>query len=409
MRKCIAILILLFSIGYVAAQNMTKSPFSRYAYGILDDNTPNTYRALGSVGVGMRNNKVICSVQPASYTACDSMTFMFDVAASVGWSRYEDYAGKRNQATGNLEYITLQFPIWRQHIAVAAGVLPYSSVGYEINQVDSTSLPDYDAIYSYMGEGGLSEVFVGLSFNICDWVALGANMYYMFGDATNSRTVSFVQAGLTPSSQLSYMNVNSYRFRYGIQVFHTFGEHSFVLGGIFENKRKLQSTYNILETSLSDTITTYPNDEHPNPFEMPMIYGGGLSYTWANRITIAFDYMREGMSRARFLDETGYLNDRNRYALGVEYRHNPQGQRYVDHVMWRVGLNIADNYAPQLMNVKKVTASIGFGLPLRNAGTVFNASVEYSHNGNKAFLEENTIRLTINATISENWFFKRRL
>lgn len=409
MRKLFVIISLILTVGLVSAQNMTQSPFSRYAYGLLDDNVPNTYRSMGGVGVGMRSNKVICSAQPASFTACDSMTFMFDVAASVGWNRYQDYAGRRNKGTGNLEYLSLQFPIWRQHIAMAAGVMPYSSVGYEINQIDTTSLSDYDAIYSYLGEGGLSQVFVGLSFNICDWVALGANMYYMFGESTNFRTISFAQAGLSSASQVSYMKVNSFRFRYGLQVFHTFGDHRFVLGAIFENKQKLKSTYNVLETSLLDTITTYPNDQHPNPFEMPMIYGGGVSYSWANRLTVAFDYTRDCMSKARYFDQVGSLNDRNRYAIGVEYRHNPTGQRYVDHVMWRVGCNITDNYAPQLANVKKVTTSLGVGLPLRNVGTVFNASLEYTHNGTKSFLEENSLRLTINAAISENWFFKRRL
>lgn len=409
MRKFYILSIFLLAIGYASAQNMTSSPFSRYAYGLLDDNVPNTYRAMGGIGVGMRSNKVICSVQPASYTACDSMTFMFDVAASVGWDRYEDDFGKRNRATGNLEYLSLQFPLWRQHIALAAGVLPYSNVGYDINRVDSTSLPDYRAIYSYVGAGGVSEVFVGLSFNICDWVALGANMYYMFGESTNARSVSFTQAGLTPVSQVSYMRVNSFRFRYGLQVFHTFGDHKVVLGGIFENKQKLNSTYTVLETSLLDTMTTYPNGEHPAPFEMPMVYGGGVSYTWANRLTVALDYSRECMSKARYFDQVNQLADRDRYAIGVEYRNNPQGMHYVDHIMWRAGCTVTDNYAPQLKNVKNITASIGLGLPLRNAGTVFNASVEYTHAGTKSFLEENSIRLTINAAISENWFFKRRL
>lgn len=409
MRKLVLIFTLLLMVTWMNGQNMTTSPFSRYAYGLLDDNVPNTYRAMGGTRLGLRNNKVINPSQPASYTSCDSMTFMFDVAASVGWDRYEDNVGKRNRATGNLEYLTLQLPIWRQHIAFAAGITPYSSIGYDINQVDSLSLPDYDAIYSYVGQGGMSQVFVGLSFNICDWVALGANMYYMFGESTNSRSVSFAQAGLTSISQVSYMKVNSFRFRYGIQVFHTFGDHAFTVGGIFENKSTLKSTYNVLESSMLDTMTTYPNDAHPKPFEMPLVLGVGASYTWANRLTVAFDYSCEQMSKARYFDQVGTLNDRNRYALGIEYRNNPAGQRYVDRVMWRVGCCITDNYATQLSNVKNITASLGFGFPLRNAGTVFNASVEYTHSGTKSFLEENSIRLTINAAICENWFFKRRL
>ena len=69
--------------GVLTAQNMTSSPFSRYAYGDLNENVPTGYRAMGGVGYGMRSNKAINSAQPASYTACDSLTFMFDIAASI--------------------------------------------------------------------------------------------------------------------------------------------------------------------------------------------------------------------------------------------------------------------------------------------------------------------------------------
>lgn len=408
MRKHLLIVFVLVFAASLSAQNMTSSPFSRYGYGLLDANAPNTYRGMGGVGIGMRSNKVICSAQPASYTACDSMTFMFDVAASVGWDNYQDVNGKRNRATGNLEYLTMQFPLWRQHIAFAAGVVPYSVVGYNILVPDkSGNVPSYTPIAAYTGEGGISEVFVGLSFNICDWVALGANMYYMFGETTNARSITFSEAGLTPYTQLAYTSINSLRFRYGLQVFHSFEGHDFTVGAIFENKQRLKSEYYVIESSLLDTI----GDPITNGFEMPMVYGVGGSYTWQKRLMVSFDYERECMASALYLGQLGTMNDRNRYALGVEYRNNPVSQRYVDRVMWRVGCRLTDNYMKdeRMSNVKDITASIGIGLPLRNAGTIFNASVEYTHRGNKSFLEENELKLTINAAICENWFFKRRL
>lgn len=407
-RRARILLIGLCLAAGLSAQNMTSSPFSRYGYGLLDANIPNTYRGLGSVGIGMRSNKVICSSQPASYTACDSMTFMFDVAASVGWDHYQDAHGHRNRGTGNLEYLSVQFPIWRQHIALAAGVTPYSMVGYNILVPDESGLvPDYTPIAAYSGEGGISEVFVGLSFNICDWVALGANMYYMFGESTNARSITFAETGLTPVSQIAYMRVNSFRFRYGLQLFHQFDGHAFTVGGIFENRQRMNSEFIVLESSLLDTIGSPITDG----FEMPYVFGAGASYTWQQRLTIGFDYERECMSSALYMGERGALRDRNRYAMGIEYRNNPMSQRYVDRVLWRVGCNIADNYfeSEQMTGIKDITASIGIGLPLRNAGTIFNASVEYTHRGKKSFLEENELKLTINASICENWFFKRRL
>ena len=73
-------MILAMMVIGASAQNATSSPSSRYGYGELNNNLPNAYRAMGGVGVGMRSNRVINPSQPASYTACDSMTFMFDIA-----------------------------------------------------------------------------------------------------------------------------------------------------------------------------------------------------------------------------------------------------------------------------------------------------------------------------------------
>lgn len=395
--------LVLFPLVGIQAQTGTSSPYSRYAYGDLNDNVPNTYRAMGGVGIGMRSNKVICSTQPASYTACDSLTFMFDLAASVMWSNYGDALGTRNKANGSLEYLTLQFPLWRRYIAFSAGILPYSSVGYDLTLSDSIN-SDYHYTKTYTGTGGISEVYGGLSFNICDWFALGANIYYMFGSTSNTRTLTFTESGLTGTSQASTLKVSSARFRYGAQFFHTFGDHSFAVGGIFENRTKLHSTYSLIESNTSDTVANHTGKD----FEAPMVYGAGASYCWANRLTLAFDYQHQSTGNILYQGVRGTLRDRNRYSAGIEYRHNPQGRKYVDRMSWRCGVNIADSYSLST-GAKDITASIGIGFPLRTSATVFNATLEYGHRGDKGALEENSLRLTFNASISEDWFFKRKL
>ena len=105
---------LLWCIVSVNAQNATSSPSSRFVFGELNDNVPVAYSAMGGVSFGMRSNKVINPSQPASYTSCDSLSFMFDLAGSVMWTHYGDSYGKRNVANGNLEYVTLQFPLWKR-------------------------------------------------------------------------------------------------------------------------------------------------------------------------------------------------------------------------------------------------------------------------------------------------------
>lgn len=396
--------VLLFSAG-IRAQNMSSSPYSRYAYGDMNENVPTGYRAMGGVGFGMRNNKAINPSQPASYTSCDTLTFMFDIAASVNWSRYEDAGGMKNKANGNLEYVTLQFPLFKRWIAMSVGLLPYSSVGYDISLSDSIN-KNYHYTTTYTGTGNISQVYGGLSFNIMNWLALGANIYYMWGDLDHMRTLHFKETGLNPTLQDEILSISDVRLRYGAQFFHTFGDHSFTLGAIYENKMKLNSQFILIETQTSDSIPIFKEG-----WDLPMVWGLGASYNWDNRLTVGFDFERQCMASALYNGQPGKetgLQDRNRYAFGVEYRHNPHGRQYYERMIWRAGINVQDEYLASI-GPRKVTASIGFGFPLYTIGTVINTTFEYMHRGGTPGLVDNSLRVTIGASIAENWFMKRKL
>lgn len=385
----------------VSAQNNTSSPFSRYAYGILNDNTPGAFRAMGGVGVGMRSNKVINPAQPASYTACDSLTFMFDVAASGMWDNYKDVSGAKNKGNGNLEYVTLQVPLWRRWIAASVGFMPYSSVGYAFSMRDSVG--GYHYTTTYQGTGGISEVYGGLSFNVLNWFAAGANIYYMFGTTTNASGLVFDE-DLKSTSQYRSLSVSDVRFRFGAQLFHQF-EHSFIsVGAIFENKKALHGRTLFYESVTADTIA---NTDTLN-CDLPMMWGVGVHYSYDGRFTIGVDYTRHEWAAARYMGETDVYRNRGKLSIGLEYVNNPLGRRYVDHMPWRLGFSMADAYSRAVPG-REYTVSIGTAFPLHNVGTVINTTLEYGHRGTADVLSENYIRFTLNASIAENWFFKRRL
>ena len=382
------------------AQNMTSSPYSRFAYGDLGDDTPNTFRGMGGVGIGMRSNKAINPLQPASYTGCDSTTFMFDLAGSVLWTTYVDASGRRNRANGNLEYISLQFPIYKHYIAFSAGVMPFSSVGYNFSLSDSIN-SDYHYAATYAGEGGITEVYGGLSFNIMDWLAVGANVYYMFGEVSNYRALTFTEADMQDVAMYSMLNVSSVRTRVGAQLFHTFdNQDAFAVGAVWEPQLPFRGKYTVVETSWGDTVQS-----GGAAMKVPMQWGVGASYTWQQRLTLAFDYTYQGWGSVQTFSNQA-LRSRAIYAAGVEYRHNPYGRNYVERICWRLGAKLTDPYQKNVEG-KEIKLSIGVGFPLRNAGTVFNATVEYGHRG--ALLKEDYLKLTINAAINETWFFKRKL
>lgn len=392
------------------AQNATSSPSSRFGYGELNNNLPNSYRAMGGVGVGMRSNKAINPAQPASYTACDSMTFMFDIAGLFLYTNYGDSYGQYNRVNGNLEYVTMQFPLWKRYVAMSLGVNPYSAVGYKFALADSLQQGSeyvYHHVKNYAGEGGFTQVYAGLSANICDWFAVGVNAYYMFGEITQNRSLNFTDASIDSVSQSDYLRVNSLRLRYGAQLFHTFGKHSLTLGAVFENKQPFsRMEYNQIESSSSDTVSSMTGG-----FEMPMMYGVGLSYGYANRLTIGLDYQCQDWSSTNYFGDNNNLLTRHSWAAGLEYRNDPTSRKFSDRMIWRAGVNYATSYVKGF-NQPELGVSVGVGFPLRTVGTVINTTLEYTRKGlgvSNADLKENSLRFVVNASIAENWFFKRKL
>lgn len=398
----LTLFVLTFGAMEVVSQNGTNSPYSRYGYGELNDNTPGAYRAMGGVGIGMRSNKVINPSQPATYTAGDSLTFMFDIAASGMWDQYKDASGSRNHGNGNLEYVTLQVPLWRRWIGASVGLMPYSTVGYSFTMNDSIN-SDYHYTKTYQGTGGISQVYGGLSFNILDWFAAGANVYYMFGTVTNARALTFTE-DLKATSQYRTLKVSHVRLRYGAQLFHKFEHSSFTVGAIFENKSALHGTSLYYESITADTLA---NDSSLNS-DLPMVWGVGASYSYDGRFTVGVDYTMYGWANALRYGVTGAYRNRGKLSIGFQYMHNPQGRNYVDHMPWRIGFSLADPYAIYVPG-KDITVSIGTAFPLHNVGTVINTTVEYGHRGTADVLSENYIRFVLSASIAENWFFKRKL
>ena len=406
MRKIFYILfvILLFSAPlFLRAQNSTASPYSRFGFGELNDNVPGSFRAMGGVGTGMRDKRVINPSQPASFSVVDSTTFMFDLGMSAMWSNYGDATGNRNKANGNLEYLTMQMPFFWKYIGFSVGVLPYSHVGYDIT--DSIKGVPHPYSITYSGNGGITQVYGGLSFNIMNWAAIGANVYYMFGTTSTQRIQDmYSDASMYSFAEASTLRVSDVRFRYGVQLFHTFADkHTVVLGATFENKSKFNAKLTTVEVITSDTVPTAEYE-----YELPMMYSVGASYNFANRLTIGADYTMTDWGNSMYKSNKGELRSRMKISVGAEYCHNPYGKKYIERMPFRLGMNLSDSYIKSI-TAKDFSVSLGVGFPLRNVATVINTSLEYGHRGKSGILQENYLRLTINASISENWFFKRRL
>lgn len=99
------------AIGAATAQNNVVSPYSRFGYGVLNDHASSSQRAMGGVGYGMNNGRQINSMNPASYAAIDTLTFLFDLGADLKSVNLKQGNESGNKLTGGLDYVTMQFPL----------------------------------------------------------------------------------------------------------------------------------------------------------------------------------------------------------------------------------------------------------------------------------------------------------
>jgi len=395
------------------AQNNTNSPYTLYGFGDISDNYSGEQRAMGGVAISSRSRTSINTVNPASYSAVDSMTFMFDMGVSMLGSRFSNNGTGTSKLNSNLEYITMQFPLWK-NTGFSMGVLPYSFTGYNFSTteiLDTKTYPDtVNATRSFFGQGGISQAYTGFSIQLLKHLSLGVNAYYMFGNNLNNRYLTFDNSEFASSYQRDSIKVNSFRFRYGLQYNQLFNKkHDFTIGAFYELKTAINATYSQSTGSVIDSPT--PFQTVYKEFETPESFGLGLNYNYNKQFTVGLDYSMQKWADVKFMGVTDTLANRSRLAIGTEFIPNSRGRKYFDRVTYRFGLNTSDAYykVNGQLPPKNFGITFGLGLPLRNTKSVVNASFEYGKIGTSTSLREDYLKFTLNAVINENWFFKRKL
>lgn len=410
----------------LVAQNNTNSPYTRFGYGDLANRSFGAGRAMGGIGYGLRSSKQINPMNPASYTAMDSLTFLFDfgVAGQLSWFSQGDGA-RQHDVNGNIEYIAMQFPLHRR-VAMSVGILPYSFVGYKFGAVQSD--PNKGAAYkeNFSGTGGLNDLYVGLSIDI--WkkrLAVGANVGYLFGDILHTQDMQVYGEGtdVYNTFRSQDLEVRDLKLDFGIQYTHPIGvRENITVGATYSPSRRLNAkSYYITqkyqssgngEVLSSDTVSG-------QKFDIPNAFGVGVSYEKKNKLTLAADFSYEDWSKALYFSEKGDFRNRMRVAVGGEFIPNYMNKAYFSRVRYRAGLNYSNSYLrlnrtesnPKGESYDEYGVSIGLGLPLVDNRSLINVSFEYvkKQPDVKSMIGEQYFRFTLNYTFNEYWFFKKKV
>ena len=179
-KHTLCALLLTMVTGVAIAQNNTNSPYTRYGYGDLSDQSFGNSKAMGGIAFGLRDGAQINPLNPASYTAIDSLTFIFEGGVSLQNMNISNGVDKLNVKNSSFDYLAMQFRL-HPRVAMSIGLLPFSNVGYSVSrdhaatpetQPDANdATPDYTSVFS--GDGGLHQLYVGAGVKVLKNLSLG--------------------------------------------------------------------------------------------------------------------------------------------------------------------------------------------------------------------------------------------
>ncbi len=405
--------------------NNTSSPYSRFGIGDLQPYSFGRVSAMGGATLGSRNGQQINFANPASYTAVDSLGFMFEFGLRGKFANYSNDLTSMNANDVNFNYFAMNFRISRR-VATSLGLMPYSDMGYNVEVNDKLENAG-NIQYNYSGEGSLSKAYLGLAVVPLKNISVGANINYMFGTLNKWAVTNFLDASdYYNNSRNEMLRIRDFNFGFGLQATLPLKkEQKIILGAVLENKPVFTNFYSDLTTkyisiqvgsssqvSDLDTIKPFVEEKKGN-IEFPLTYGIGISYVKENSLEINADYYRQAWSNVKLPGRTSeILTDLDKFALGAELIPDKYSIRsYFNRVAYRAGLKYERTYLIfGSQQINDFGISFGVGLPVYRSNSSLNVSAEFGRRGTKDnnLVVENYAKLNFSVNLYDLWFIKRR-
>ena len=417
------------TLSATAQVSSTLSPYSQFGLGTLSSQALSMGRGMGGLGIGLRDNKQPNIINPASYSAIDSLTMAFDMGVSGQFNHLVEGGNKMNRKTADFDYAVALFRVL-PHVGASLGVVPYSNIGYSYYDTQVVGASSGKAAESgsytntYTGSGGFSQAFFGLGWELVKGLSIGANISYLWGKYDKS-VVNVMSDSYANTLTRSYTaEVNSWKLDLGAQWTMKVGKHDRLTVGATTGIGHQLNADAILLTTTTNTqtsVTSVDGDTISNALRIPYTFGGGLSLLHKNSLTVGVDYTLQKWGDVEFpqVDETskqyrltrGILQDRHQVAVGADWIPNRESRRFLNRVHYRIGAMYATPYYKigQQDGPKEYGVSAGFGIPIVNSWnnrSTLNISAQWVHTSAKNLITEDCFRINIGLTFNERWFAK---
>lgn len=422
MIKRLYIILVITAAGIISLQGQTNSFYSQFGYGEMEYSHTARRLGMGDLGSTVEDRDFLTSLNPASWNLL--RLTRLEVAATFKGLYASDEKTSNFFSSTSLTAFMFGIPVQRDYgITAVAGLLPYTTVAYEsVLKNQSTDNVNYDV--TFKGDGGLSKVFVGMSYRLPLNIKVGASLDYYFGNLNYYTEVNY-ESALSSASQ--YKDKVNGKFLGGtVGVITPSLDSLFGFSGALNNltlgfTANFVSDFNIdiTSTSLVDTyLDTTDYQSQIGTLPVRMIFG--LGFKIGKSYQIYADYlMQQWKSFGSGSTSSGIGNwntgsglkaeSVNKFSFGIEYREDPDGTKFEELMIYRFGLGYEN--LPVSLNGEKInqfSVSAGVSVPLGRDNTV-DFAIQYLNRGTtkNSLVHENLFKLGIGLSFGELWFVRQ--
>ncbi|PRX45657.1 hypothetical protein [Salegentibacter salegens] len=413
-KRFIVIVAVFFTVVATAQENVS-SPYSYYGIGLNTFKGTVENRSMG--GLSMFSDSIHLNLRnPAGYGRLRRTTYALGGSherLTLNANTAEDEA-----KVSSLDYLAIGVPVGG-NLGFAFGVLPYTSVGYQILDIRE------DVASRLEGRGGMNKVFLSSGYQVIPSLSLGVDVNYNFGNLQNHRTLirDEVQLGSRDVSRSDLMGFSynfgadfQQRLKNGLNL-HAAATYSPTTNIDAENSRQL-ATIAFSPNGGEAVVEERDINVADSELTLPAKYTIGLGLGRPNKWFFGGEYVSTDDNS--FLSVNGAGGANANFANAAQYKFGgyfiPQYNsitNYFNRIVYRAGFRFEEtglNINNQDINEFGIT--FGVGLPVGPGFSNINLGFEYGQRGttDSGLIQEDFFRLSVGLSLTEarRWFERRK-
>lgn len=410
--KLKSFLFLLFSFVnlFMHAQSDFSSPYSIYGIGQENLNFFGGLTAMGNTGIAYKSQYTINQTNPASLTSIPENSFLYEVGFNNTFSTKKDSHTSQQDYDFNFTHLVMAFPVnnyWRMSL----GVVPYSKVSYQIDIVQPIEGGTDNYLTNVIGSGGINKIFWGHGFKLKNNFSVGVEIDGLFGSISQEQWILL-------GTNSAYLNDKSVYFSFGLNA-----GIQYSLNSLMGTKTTLGATVSLPTTlraaeastgAKANAIISTEFTQNADDFDLPLKLGVGISSQINKNLLLNVDYRKNYWNNINQSNNASSYRDQSIYGIGIEFKPSSELTSYWNKVKYRAGANYDSGYL-NISNQKIDTYSfsLGLGFPTSNNrfSSTINLNYSYGKEGttNRALMQENFHKLSINLSLLGNWFQKPKI